>query len=702
MASAGNPVEAVLDREAARAGASSSSVGHIGSMLDRYEVATSDRLLGFLLHMDYDELRLVTCDAWKRKCGGVPRNSLVLVKLNEQAAGVPLGSTRRFLILARVCETATTPVAADIQSTIFQIHKVQAKIDPLTNAELQWGALKAKILGTYFDDEGGIAFGNDVDSFSSPHFYEVYVPTTDHLETLINTFVDDADPITIGRLRYTETETTGNQRHVQVRISPADFVANRTALFGKTRMGKSNTIKVILDTMLSSGANIGQIVFDLSGEYTYPDPQTGASLYLRFRNRCSRYSLKPRHPQQEKDAGAPQPSPLRTNFFQQVALGHAIFQSLFDTAHQRRPDYMAPLFGWEPIDASEIPAIFPDTGDQVRYRRALSMYYALLHEAGFRALPPATPGHPPPKPFGVPLELSEAIRQALAADPDVQTFAAMEKSKDGTDQVRNWQRLEIAARIYERLYTLYESDPSNAALFPVSKGSGKPYFEPIHRALLKMIGDRNVSGAKKLTPFLVYHDPRGSDVIKAIVADVEAGRTVLIDLAHADPLVARYYSEMITRAVLAKQMAKFAEMEAAEFAKHSVLFYFEEAHNLFRADDRDLTSVYNKLAKEGGKFRVGMVYATQSMTTLSPDLLKNTENFFIAHLNDDREVKEIERRYEFNGTGLDVQRARSKGYVRMITLSHRYALPVQIKLFKPGSLVTGHPTGSDRAIPGDV
>ncbi len=71
------------------------------------------------------------------------------------------------------------------------------------------------------------------------------------------------------------------------------------------------------------------------------------------------------------------------------------------------------------------------------------------------------------------------------------------------------------------------------------------------------------------------------------------------------------------------------------------------------------------------------------MTTLSPDLLKNSENFFIAHLNDDREVKEIERRYEFAGMGLDVQRARSKGYVRMITLSHRYALPVQVKLFEP-------------------
>jgi hypothetical protein len=71
------------------------------------------------------------------------------------------------------------------------------------------------------------------------------------------------------------------------------------------------------------------------------------------------------------------------------------------------------------------------------------------------------------------------------------------------------------------------------------------------------------------------------------------------------------------------------------------------------------------------------------MTTLSPDLLKNTENFFIAHLNDDREIRELTRHYEFRDVGPDVQRSKTRGYVRMITLSHRYALPVQIHKFGP-------------------
>jgi DNA helicase HerA-like ATPase len=116
---------------------------------------------------------------------------------------------------------------------------------------------------------------------------------------------------------------------------------------------------------------------------------------------------------------------------------------------------------------------------------------------------------------------------------------------------------------------------------------------------------------------------------------------------------------------------------------HYITMYFEEAHQLFRSDDKDLTSIYNRLAKEGAKFHIGMVYATQSMTTLSPDLLKNTENFIIAHLNDDREVREVTRRYEFRDVAEDVQRIRSRGFVRMITLSHRFALPVQLRKFEP-------------------
>ena len=664
MTDAANPIQQILDAEV-QPDVEPGPRGPVTEMLGSYDVETSDQLLGFLLALSYDEIQLVTCDAWKQKCGGVPKNSFVIITLNEEAAGIRPGSVRRAMLLARISETATTPVAKEIQSTIFQIHKVQAKIDPLTNAELQWGALKADILGTYFDTEDGdIGFGNDVDSFLSPHFYEIYVPTAAHLEALLNSFVQAPAPESIGRLRYTETEIV-RRDEVDVQVDPADFVANRTALFGKTRMGKSNTVKVILDLMLRSEANVGQLVFDLSGEYTYPDPQTGASIYLTFRDRCSRYSLNPRAIPEEAAAGAPIPNLLRANFFQQIELGHSILASVYPLRETRVPDYIQPVLSWEPIDDAQVANRLPDHGDQTRYRRARSMYFAVLSRAGFRA---------PPNLF-VTLELRAPVKQALAALPGLQGVGAV-RQNNGVDELEDRQTLQAAATIFEHLFEL-QRDQANAAMFPAGR-NGVPYFDSVHVALLRMLGDRGITGAGKFRPFTQFHDPAGINVVQAIVDDVDAGRTVMIDLANADEAVAGYYSELISRAILSRQMDKFATDRLGD---HSVLFYFEEAHNLFRSDDKDLNSIYNKLAKEGAKFKVGMVYATQSMTTLSPDLLKNTENFFIAHLNDDREVREIERRYEFRGLGLDVQRARSKGFVRMITLSHRFAIPVQIRLF---------------------
>jgi len=301
------------------------------------------------------------------------------------------------------------------------------------------------------------------------------------------------------------------------------------------------------------------------------------------------------------------------------------------------------------------------------------MYKAFLQEAGFAG----------GDTLRVQLHLNATVKQKLAELPGVTDYATTETDRKGKLQLTEVQPLRVAARIYERLWTLFDGNRDDKNLFPISKRSGKPYFDGIHECFLRMLSSKSISGPKKITPFKDYHDPRGSNLAESIVKEVEQGKTVLIDLAQADQQVSQFYTEMLVKAVLARQMEKFATLNPEEFEKQSVLFYFEEAHNLFRSDDKDLKSTYNKLAKEGAKFRIGMVYATQSMTTLSPDLLKNTENFFIAHLNDDREVKEIERRYEFAGLGLDIQRARSKGYIRMITLSHRYALPVQIRLFTP-------------------
>lgn len=678
-----NPVEQDIERDRAERRAAREA-GPVARIARKYD-ASSDgepgkRLLGFLLSLNYDELSIVTCDPWKRASGGVPRNSFVMIKLSDAAVGE---EDRPFLdrvILARVTDSVPTPVERDIQGAVFQLHKVQAIPDPVTAKELQWSALKASVVGTYYDAEDGnggriAAFGNDVDTFFAPHAYAVFVPTAEDLDALVNSFVSGSDPLEIGRLRYTETPRpgAGEDEMVPVRVDPRDFVGhdygNRTALFGKTRMGKSNTIKVIADTILSSDLGVGQVIFDPSGEYTYINPQDRTSLYAMHPKKCVRYSLSPREISSERERGFTSPKSLKVNFYKSTPVGHALIQQLWDATHANKPNYMLPILNWEPPDLSEEPDRNADFSGYAHFWRSMSMWFALLRLAEF-----------PPRSDDalVFVDFKANVKAELVSRLGGSGLRTYEDG--GERKFSDRQPLRMLPAIYREVWALWQANGSARGWFDTSDGT--PYFNGAEQAMLRVLADDgSISGKQYLEPFKAYHDPGGSSTFEEISRHARSGKTVLVDFARADERVRRNLSERICGRILSDMEKAFGEDELGD--DDFVILYFEEAHQLFPQADRDLNNVYNRLAKEGAKFHVSMVYATQSMTTLSPDLLKNTENFFIAHLDDDREVKEVTRRYAFRDVADDVQRTMSKGFVRMITQSHRFALPVQIRKFEP-------------------
>jgi DNA helicase HerA-like ATPase len=95
--------------------------------------------------------------------------------------------------------------------------------------------------------------------------------------------------------------------------------------------------------------------------------------------------------------------------------------------------------------------------------------------------------------------------------------------------------------------------------------------------------------------------------------------------------------------------------------------------------------VYARFAKEGAKFHVGMVYSTQSPSTINRELLAQTENFFVGHLSSQDEARALARvQVAFAGVEEDILRAKTPGYMRMLTLSHRFVAPVQARKFEAG------------------
>ena len=112
--------------------------------------------------------------------------------------------------------------------------------------------------------------------------------------------------------------------------------------------------------------------------------------------------------------------------------------------------------------------------------------------------------------------------------------------------------------------------------------------------------------------------------------------------------------------------------------------YFEEAHNLFPPTTKDNQDVYSRFAKECAKFHIGMVYSTQSPSTISKELLVQTENFFVGHLASSDEARSLTKaQIAFDGVEEDILRARTPGFMRMLTMSHRFVIPVQARLYNP-------------------
>ena len=166
----------------------------------------------------------------------------------------------------------------------------------------------------------------------------------------------------------------------------------------------------------------------------------------------------------------------------------------------------------------------------------------------------------------------------------------------------------------------------------------------------------------------------------SIIKFLRDGKIVIVDLSQGNQEIQNDYSERICKHIFQNSINNFIK----NIKNNTIQFYFEEAHNLFpKHDDQNLQQIYNRIAKEGAKLNLGLVYATQEVSSISSNILKNTQNWFISHLNNTEELNELRKFYDFEDF-LDTLRRfapQDKGFVRMKTYSNPFVVPVQINKF---------------------
>jgi hypothetical protein len=624
------------------------------------------RFVGYVLEIGYDTLTIITSDPFKIAVGGVPRNSLLIM------APANLDSLPPHFTLLRVLESAPTPLSQEVQQTYFELQKKSMpELDIFTQSELQWGALKTAVLGMFYphpEKTNAVEFSGDLNNFVSAHKYRVYAPGDDLLNLIVNTLVRPEGRFKIGNLRLTECRLPLPGKpgpKVDVNVSTLDFTGCRTAMFGKTRLGKSNVVKLIAQSLIETQPNVGQLIFDINGEYANDNPQdNNRSLASAYRDRCEVYALTPK---------AATPSrPLKLNFYECPESSLRILGSLL-RQHGRQSAYIESFASVELPSIQEVTQL-PPGSDKTRAIRKFQIYWSVLKKAGFDVdetrLRRLAPGGGRNAPSGFDPHFAAPLRTAAYQA----SSGAVPASINTLSDLRT--ELEVINRFRR-------DNPGNANL---TTGSNNALFQADDIALLEFLEPpAGRAGTSLIQPFRMYHDRNAGDFVIEILGHLDCGKTVILDLGNANPEVMQYFSDELSKAVFNHQVDKFSNNRLGD---HFVQLYFEEAHNLFPRTE-DVTTIYSRFAKEGAKYHIGMVYSTQSPTTINRDLLAQTENFFIAHLSSRDEVSALGKlNVAYDSMQDDILSAKTPGYIRMLTRSHRFVVSVQVNLFQPQSPAT--------------
>ncbi|QBJ66107.1 hypothetical protein C3496_06555 [Bacillus anthracis] len=617
------------------------------------------RFIGYVLDLGYDTAKIITSDPYKIAVGGIPRGSFLILAIDErdeQGNPIQSGLPPHFTLL-RVKSVSSTPLSNQVQQTYFELHKKSMpELDVWTQAELQWGALECDVIGMFYPkpaDKNLVEFSGDVNNVVSAHKYKVFSPNKDLLDLILNGLVNKNNQQHLGVFRPTECQVgLLNNNYPEIKISIEDFKGRRTAMFGKTRLGKSNVVKVLADAIIRTSAttqSVGQLIFDINGEYANDNPQN-ISLASAHPNDCVVYALNPRNPSFKE---------LKLNFAEQPESALPIIKSFLERDNQTS-NYIK-SFG-----NVEIPSVFDiksesDRGKKIRNIRKIQMFWAILKSAGFN------------------LDESKLISLNLSAGQINKFNPGLKKDLrneiyGGTPPVSP-SNLNDLVKEFSLLATYIQNNKSSDLLM----GSSEPLFDQDAIALLNFLNPVSGSGTQILTSYRHYHSPSAGDFVTEIIQLLNDGKTVILDLGNAAEDVRKYFSDMLSKAVFASQEDKFV---SNTLSNHFIQLYFEEAHNLFPNNTKENTTVYHRFAKEGAKFHIGMVYSTQSPSTISQELLVQTENFFVGHLASTNEANALSKlQHTFSGLEEDIKKSRTPGYMRILTNSHRFVIPVQVKKF---------------------
>lgn len=669
-------------------------------------IIQKNQYVGEVYSISYETALVQIHDFHRQQVGGIPSLSFLIATRVNPEDSIDYTTEDASVILLRVMDAAPLPNADEAERVRVQAAQrvsgedalhwdSQGMMDPSTHQLLSFAGVKCRVIGTFFLDRLSeseaadalvLRFGSDISNYYPNRGLKVYKPNDKALGKIVNYRNPELQDwqtkqaVTIGQIRYASTNRSfQGVSNVKVQLVPADLLGQKTALFGMTRTGKSNSTKIILQSVFELRWNkeqplrIGQIVFDPNGEYANENEQDAN----QEKNPAAIKNIWGAHSEGKEDdvvtygilehPNDPKRRLMLLNFFEDANLqiGKDIINATLEGDSSKYIQNFRQVI-FEPPDKKDYRAM-------TRYKRRVLVYRALLVKAGFE-----TPQKLKPKTDGIfRKELIEYMSKSQGTNSSEHIFAADTLGK----KQPTWSQL---ANALEKLYDFMMDSKSGYQEFEKwyvterQKASGETWADEDLKKLLEMFSRPN--GARQIGKVRNQHTSNTtSDYAVEIYEHLVAGKLVIVDQSSGDIAINQASAERIMWQIFRGNQNEFRQGKIPP----EIVVYLEEAHNLLPAgSDLDLKDVWVRTAKEGAKYHIGMVYATQEVSSIQRNILKNTANWLIGHLNNTDETKELRKYYDFADFESSILRAQDRGFLRVKTLSNLFVIPVQVKKFE--------------------